>query len=98
MISWPLYYTMLIGHWVLFFLAPILLFKARHPIIGGAVMLASTMMPIAGQDLFTDSDSPGLAFLLFFEFPVACVVFIVGLMIGLPRLWAAYRRTLRRVD
>jgi hypothetical protein len=98
MISWPLYYTMLVGHFVLFFVAPIVLFRFRCPIIGGVIMLASTMMPIAGQALFTDSDSAGLAFLLLFEFPVACIVFVAGLIIGLRRIWSAPRRSFRRTD
>jgi hypothetical protein len=78
-VSWPLYYAMLYAHWVLFAFAPIVLFRAGWHVTGGVIMLLSTLMPIAGQVWFTDSDAPGLAFLLMIEAPIAGLVLQVGI-------------------
>ena len=93
--SRALYEAMLYGHWIVFVLGPVILFKCGHPIAGGVVMLLATMMPLAGQAWFTDSDAYGLAFLLFLEAPIALLVLLVGLAIGLPRI---YRRLMWRSE
>lgn len=85
--SWPLYEAMLYSHWVVYFVGLILMFKYGHPIAGGFIMLLAALMPLTGQAWFTDSEAPGLAFLLFIEGPPAAIVFIVGLAIGLSRFY-----------
>lgn len=84
--SWPMYYAMLYGHWVIFIFAPVALFKAGWPVTGGLVMLLSTLMPIAGQVWFTDSDAPGLVFLLILELPMAAMVLLAGIAMQLTAL------------
>jgi hypothetical protein len=76
---------MLISHWVVFLCAPIVLFRAGWPITGGIVMLTSTLMPIIGQILFTDSDAPGLLFLLMMEVPIAGFALVVAFAMKLSR-------------
>ena len=77
--SWPMYYAMLYAHWAIFIVAPIALFRAGWPVTGGLIMLLSTLMPIAGQVWFTDSDAPGFAFLLMMEVPIAALVLVAGI-------------------
>lgn len=77
--SWPLFYAMLYSHWVILVFAPILLFRAGWYVTGGIIMLLSTLMPLAGQVWFTDSDAPGLAFLLMIEAPAAILVLLAGI-------------------
>lgn len=84
--SWPMYYAMLYGHWAMFIFAPVALFKAGWPVTGGLVMLLSTLMPIAGQVWFTDSDAPGLLLLLIIELPMAAMVLLAGTAMQLSAL------------
>jgi hypothetical protein len=67
-------------------LAPILLFRAGWPIAGGLAMIVASLMPLAGQIWFTDSDAPGLGLLLMLEFPPGCIVTIVGIGMTITRL------------
>ena len=78
-VSWPMYYAMLYAHWVIFIFAPIALFRAGWPVTGGLIMALSTLMPIAGQVWFTDSDAPGLVFLLMMEVPIAALALLAGI-------------------
>ena len=84
--SWPMYYAMLYAHWAIFIVAPIALFRAGWPVTGGLIMLLSTLMPIAGQVWFTNSDAPGLVFLLMMEVPIAAVVLVVGIAMKVTAL------------
>ena len=84
--SWPMYYAMLYAHWAIFIVAPIAMFRAGWPVTGGLIMLLSTLMPIAGQVWFTDSDAPGLAFLLMMEVPIAALVLVAGIAVKVTAL------------
>ena len=77
---------MLYSHWAIFIVSPIVLFKVGWPITGGVVMLLSTLMPIVGQVWFTDSDAPGLVFLLMIEAPIAAFVLFVAIAMKVSRL------------
>ena len=79
--SWPLFYAMLCLHWVIFVFAPILLFRAGWHVMGGVIKLLSTLMPLAGQVWFTNSDAPGLVFLLMIEVPVGMLVLLAGVAV-----------------
>ena len=89
--SWTLFYVTLASHFLLFFGAPVVLFKLRWPVAGGLAMLLSTLLPIAGQTWFTDSDAPGLAFLLMLEFPLAVLILAVGICVSIHR-WLQHRQ------
>jgi hypothetical protein len=84
--------AMIIAHSVIFIFAPILLFRAGWPLSGGVIMALSTLMPIAGQVWFTDSDSPGLGFLLLMELPIAGLVLLAGLVIRVTTLMSWIHR------
>ena len=92
-LSWPLYYAMLYAHWVLFLVAPIALFRLGWFATGGLVMLIATLMPIAGQTWFTDSDAPGLGLLLMVELPIAALVLLAGIGMSVARLVRRWRAT-----
>jgi hypothetical protein len=89
--SWPLYNLMLVDHLVLYMAAPIWLFKRGWSIIGGLVMVSSTILPIAGQTWFTDSDSPAFGLLIMLELPFAAIVLLVGIGISVARWVAKWR-------
>jgi hypothetical protein len=84
--SWPLYTTILWAHWVIYLGGPIVLFWAGWPILGGLVMLAATVMPVAGQIWFTDSEAPGLGFLMILEVPPAILVLLIGVGLSTTKL------------
>ena len=85
-VSWPIFYAILYAHWAIFIVAPIALFRAGWPVSGGLFMLLSTLMPIAGQVWFTDSDAPGLAFLLMIELPIAALVLLAAIAMQVTAL------------
>ena len=80
-VSWPIFYAILYAHWAIFIVAPIALFRAGWPVSGGLIMLLSTLMPIAGQVWFTNSDAPGLVFLLMIEVTVGMLVLLAGVAV-----------------
>ena len=91
--SWPLFYAMLCLHWVIFVFAPILLFRAGWHVMGGVIMLLSTLMPLAGQVWFTDSDAPGLAFLLMIEAPAGMLVLLAGVAVKVAAFVRGQRKS-----
>lgn len=80
-----LYFAILLLHFVAYLTAPVVLFRRGWPIAAGVAMLVSALLPIAGQVWFTDSDAPGLAFLLMLEAPPALLVLAVGIGITATR-------------
>ncbi|HEX7819347.1 MAG TPA: hypothetical protein VF463_01870 [Sphingobium sp.] len=89
--SWSLYNLILVAHLVLYIGAPIWLFKQGWPILGGVVMVGSTILPIAGQTWFTDSESPAFGLLIMVELPFALIVLLVGTGISLARWIGEWR-------
>mgnify|MGYP000747650313 CR=1 FL=1 len=87
--SWPLFQAMFWSHWLFYVGGPIVLFRSGHPVAGGIVMLIASIMPLAGQAWFTNSDAVGLGFLLMLEFPIAALVFAIGAIVALRSLLAA---------
>ena len=83
--STNLYLLTLLGHFALFLMVPVILFRSGWPVLAGIVMMASTLLPIAGQTWFTDSEMPGLAFLLMFEAPISLLVFVAGVVVSITR-------------
>lgn len=90
--SWALYNITLLMHVLLYFGGPVLLFRSGWPVAGGVVMLASTILPLAAQTWFTDSDVPGFAFLLMVEVPLALLALIAGCILSIVRLVIQRRR------
>ena len=82
----PLFWAMLFAHWAIFIFAPIVLFRAGWPVSGGVIMLLSTLMPIAGQVWFTDSDAPGLGLLLMVEVLIAGFVLLAGITMSVTAI------------
>lgn len=89
--SWALYNLTLLVHLFLYLAAPTLLFKRGWPIVGGLVMVASTILPIGGQTWFTESDSPGFGLLLMVELPLAVLVLLIGVAISASRSLKEWR-------
>ncbi len=83
--STTLYLLTLLAHFALFLIVPVILFRNGWPVFAGIVMMASTLLPLAGQTWFTDSEMPGLAFLLMFEAPIALLVFVAGVAVSITR-------------
>jgi len=94
--SSALYYLTVLTHFGLYIIAPIWLFVRGWPIVGGVVMLASTILPIAGQIWFTNSEMPGFGLLLVVEFPLALMVLLIGVVVTLSR-WFTRRRVTGRL-
>jgi hypothetical protein len=89
--SWPLYNLTLVAHLVMYMAAPVWLFKRGWPITGGVVMAVSTILPIAGQTWFTDSESPAFGLLIMVELPFALLVVLVGIAISIARWVGEWR-------
>jgi hypothetical protein len=83
--SASLYLLVLIAHFAVFVIVPVVLFRAGWPTLAGIVMVISTLLPIAGQTWLTDSEMPGAALLLMFEAPVALIVLVAGLAVSIRR-------------
>jgi hypothetical protein len=73
------------GHFVLYIAGPIWAFSRGRYVLAGLAMLLASLMPIAGQVWFTDSDSPALGLLLLFEAPLAFVAIALGLAFHISR-------------
>ncbi len=84
--SYPLFYAVFLLHYVLLIGAPVLLFRSGWPVTGGLISLASTVLPIAGQTWFTDSDMPGCGLLLMVEAPLAFLVLLIGVGLSATKL------------
>ena len=84
--STNLYLLVLLAHFALFLIVPVILFRKGRPVLASIVMMASTLLPIAGQACFTDSDMPGSGFLLLVEAPIALLVFIAGVAVSITQL------------
>jgi hypothetical protein len=78
--------ALLFLHSVLLIGGPIVLFRRGWPIAGGLVSLAATILPIAGQTWFTDSESPGLGLLFMVEVPCAFAILVAGVCLTTARL------------
>lgn len=69
-------------HWIIYFLAPVLLFPRGRPVTGALLMVGAALMPMMGQAWFTDSGAAGFGVLLLFELPVALGVLILALIMA----------------
>jgi hypothetical protein len=78
----PLFLATFFLHFLLFVGAPMVLFRRGWPISGALISLASTLLPIGCQTWFTDSDSPGLSFLLMLELPIALLILVAAVVMA----------------